>query len=173
MGPQAPCTTLTSTTKISSDQATASSQGSAQASAAADAADALSLGFLAPVYYDMEAYTRGASCSGAVQSFTNGWIYTLHTRGYVAGFYSSLCSGVLDQAATYGNSLYYTLDTIWIAAWNSTPNIFGFGSPCALSDSLWASHQRLHQYQGGHNETYGAVTINVDSNSVDGPTAPR
>jgi hypothetical protein len=37
--------------------------------------------------------------------------------------------------------------------------------------SEWASHQRLHQYRGGHNETYGGVTINVDSNYVDAATA--
>jgi Domain of unknown function (DUF1906) len=173
VGPQASCTTLSSTTKLPTDPNQANAQGSAQAAAAANAADALSLGFLSPIYYDMEAYPRGGDCSASVQSFTNGWIYTLHTRGYVAGFYSSLCSGILDQAATYGSPYYYTLDALWIAAWNNTANIFGFGSPCALSDSLWADHQRLHQYKGGHNETYGTVTINVDTNAVDGPTSPR
>jgi peptidoglycan hydrolase-like protein with peptidoglycan-binding domain len=28
-------------------------------------------------------------------------------------------------------------------------------------------HMRVHQYRGGHDETYGGVTINIDSNWVD------
>jgi hypothetical protein len=33
---------------------------------------------------------------------------------------------------------------------------------------LWANHQRVHQYKGGHRETWGGVTINIDSSYVDG-----
>jgi hypothetical protein len=172
VGPQAPCTTLGGTTKITADPNLAWGQGAAQAAAAANAADALGFGWLTPIYYDMEAYPRGGQCTSSVQIFTNGWVYTLHQRGYRAAFYSSLCSGILDQAATWGNGLYYPLDVIWIAAWNSTPNIYGFGPPCALPDSMWASHQRLHQYVGGHNESYGGVTINIDTNAVDAPGYP-
>jgi hypothetical protein len=171
VGPQAPCTTLGGTTKITADPNQAWAQGAAQALAAADSAGALGLGGT-PIYYDMEAYPRGGQCTSSVQIFTNGWVYTLHQRGYRAGFYSSLCSGILDQAATWGNPLYYSLDAIWIAAWNNTPNIFGFGSPCALPDSMWSNHQRVHQYIGGHNESYSGVTINIDSNAVDGPRFP-
>jgi hypothetical protein len=172
VGPQAPCTTLGGTTKITADPNQAWGQGAAQATAAANAADALGFKWLTPIYYDMEAYPRGGQCTSSVQIFTNGWVYTLHQRGYYAGFYSSLCSGILDQAATYGNSLYYPLDAVWIAAWNNTPNIFGFGAPCALPDSMWPNHQRVHQYIGGHNESYGGITINIDTNAVDGPTYP-
>ena len=43
-----------------------------------------------------------------------------------------------------------------------------FGDP-HVSDSVWANHQRVHQYKGGHKETWGGVTINIDSNYVDGP----
>ena len=76
------------------------------------------------------------------------------------------------QAAATGNTSLTPLNAVWIAAWNNTPNIFGFGAPCALSDSLWSNHQRVHQYIGGHNEAYGGVTINIDTNAVDGPTVP-
>jgi hypothetical protein len=34
-------------------------------------------------------------------------------------------------------------------------------------------HQRVHQFKGGHDETWGGVTINVDSNAVDGDTHRR
>ena len=170
VGPQAPCTTLGGTTKITADPNQAFNEGLVQANAAANAADALALGWLAPIYYDMEAYARGGDCTSSVQIFTNGWVWGLHQRGYRAGFYSSLCSGILDQAATWGNSLYYPLDAIWIAAWNNTPNIYGFGPPCALPDAMWNDSRRIHQFIGGHNETFGGLTMNIDSNVVDGPT---
>jgi Domain of unknown function (DUF1906) len=172
VGPQASCTTLGSTTKITSDPSQSWGQGAAQAAAAANAADALGLGWLMPIYYDMEAYPRGGLCTASVQTFTNGWVYTLHQRGYLAGFYSSLCSGILDQAATWGSPFYYPLDVIWIAAWNNTPNVFGFGPPCSLPDSMWANHQRVHQYVGGHDESYGGVIMNIDTNAVDAPGSP-
>ena len=117
----------------------------------------------------MEGYTRGGTCSASVKSFADGWVRQLNVRGYLGGMYSSLCSGILDVAASTSDSTKAPLNGIWIAAWNNTPNIFGFGSPCALSDGLWNNHQRVHQYQGGHNEAYGGVTINIDSNAVDGP----
>ena len=73
----------------------------------------------------------------------------------------------MAKAVTEG---YPALDSIWIAAWNDTPNIFGFGS--ALPDNLWAFHQRIHQCRRGHDETWGGVTLNVDTNAVDRPLAP-
>jgi len=33
---------------------------------------------------------------------------------------------------------------------------------------MWASHQRIRQYRGGHDETWGGVKLNVDSNGDDG-----
>jgi hypothetical protein len=35
----------------------------------------------------------------------------------------------------------------------------------------WASHQRIHQYDGGHDETYGGATLNIDGDYLDGATA--
>jgi hypothetical protein len=169
VGPQASCSTLGGTAKISSDGATAFSQGIEQAGAAANAARALGLQWLAPVYYDLEAYPRGGACSNSVQTFNDGWVRELNRNGFLGGMYSSLCSGILDAAAATADTTKMPLNAVWIAAWNNTPNIFGFGSPCALSDALWSNHQRVHQYTGGHNESYGGVTMNIDSNALDGP----
>ena len=174
VGPQASCTSLGSTTKLSSDSYTAFLQGLNEAQAAADAAQSLGLGWLAPIYYDMEAYPRGGACSTSVQGFADGWVRQLHTRGYRGAMYSSLCSGIVDVAASATDTTKVPLDAVWIAAWNNTPNIYGFGSGCSatvgLPDSLWSNHQRVHQYIGGHNEAYGGFTINIDTNAVDGPT---
>ena len=98
VGAQAPCTPLSNTTKISYDHNTATNQGILEGTAAADRAAALGFGWLAPVYFDMEAYPSGGACTDAVLAFTIGWTYALHQRGYLAGYYSSLCSGILDVA---------------------------------------------------------------------------
>ena len=118
----------------------------------------------------MEGYPRGGTCSTSVQRFASGWVHGLNQRGYLAGFYSSLCSGIQDLAAVYDVPSIRRQNAVWIAAWNNTPNIFGFGP--ALPDNLWAFHQRIHQYRGGHNETWGGITLNIDTNAVDGPLAP-
>ena len=141
VGAQAPCTPLSNTTKISYDHNTATNQGILEGTAAADRAAALGLGWLAPVYFDMEAYPSGGACTDAVLAFTIGWTYALHQRGYLAGYYSSLCSGILDVA----NSIsimprQYLIDAVWIAAWNDVPNIFGFNQPCPLWDVWWSNH---------------------------------
>jgi hypothetical protein len=112
----------------------------------------------------MEAYPKTSACTKAIQAFTNGWVYGLSRRGYLAGMYSSLCSGILDQVAGLPTAR-FVLNAIWIAAWNNTPNIFGFGSgACPLSDGYWVN-QRVHQYQGGHDETWGGLTISIDSDA--------
>ncbi len=172
VGPQAPCTTLGSTTKLNADPFGALIDGNNEGLAAADRMAALGFGWLAPVYYDLEGYPRSTACASAIRSFSDGWVYTLNSRGYLAGMYSSLCSGIIDMADGVPTAK-YVLNAIWIAAWNNTPNIYGFNSPgCSLSDGLWMFNQRVHQFMGGHDETWNSVTINIDSNAVDGPTYP-
>ncbi len=114
----------------------------------------------------------------------NAWVVQLHTLGHAAGMYSSLCSGIADQARVYDNPLYSRLDAVWIAAWafndqndlryfTYQPSLFGFtGCGASVSDSMWPFHQRVRQFRGGHNETHGGVTINIDTNAVDAPVWP-
>jgi hypothetical protein len=172
VGLQAPCINFPST-QMSGDTATAYFQGALAANSAMNAATAAGLPGSSPIYFDMEAYNNSTlACAAPVWSFVSGWVAQLHAGGYVAGMYSSLCSGVVDQAALYNNAAYNRLDAIWIAAWNGTPNLLGFTGTCALSDTYWPYHQRIHQYAGGHNETYAGVTLGVDNDVVDGPLAP-
>jgi glucose/arabinose dehydrogenase len=37
--------------------------------------------------------------------------------------------------------------------------------------TAWANHQRIRQYEGGHNETWGTISLNIDSNVLDGVVA--
>src|SRR5260221_563675 len=75
-------------------------------------------------------------------------------------------SGIADLAAKFGSS-YLEPDELWFANWN--------GRASAASDpyvpaGAWVGH-RIHQYNGGHDEAYGGVTINIDNNYVEGATA--
>ena len=170
VGPQAPCTGYSQT--ITTDPFGAFLAGVQQAQFAKPALQGLGFGLFATIWYDMEAYFPTGSCSSAaqaagVQNFAGGWAWQLHQYGYGAGLYSSLCCGINDLAKVYyttaGSNL---VNSVWIAAWNNTPNLFGF-TGTVLTDQMWPDHQRVHQFRGGHDETWGGVTINLD-NDADG-----
>jgi hypothetical protein len=161
VGLQAPCISQSGLQKVSTSQGTATKQGVAAADDAAAKALALALPTGSPIWFDMEGYKLGnTACSNAVRAFVSGWTTELHAQGFVPGVYGSAGSTIRDVAALGGG----VPDLVWIANWNGKESVFG--DPY-VSDGLWANHQRVHQYKGGHNETYGGVTINVDSNVVD------
>jgi photosystem II stability/assembly factor-like uncharacterized protein len=61
-------------------------------------------------------------------------------------------------------------DGVWIAHWFADrydPDATVWDTPC-LPDSLWFDHQRLKQYTGGHLETWGGLSMTIDSNVTDG-----
>jgi hypothetical protein len=168
VGFQAWCTSASGVDVMSGDLATAQSQGYGNAVDAAQRAANLGLGGGTPIYFDMEAYDSSApGCTDAVTAFMSGWIAGLRDQGYVTGMYSSSASGVRDMAQIQGccNGA-YTLDAIWFAHWNGDPTL---SDSQYFSDSLWPN-ARIHQYQGGHDENWGGVTINIDNDSVGGPT---
>lgn len=146
------------------------SNASAQGAAAADdaVAHAQSLGIPAgnPIYDDMEPYNRTSAASAAVLAFLSSWTTQLHTDGYLSGVYSSATAGIADLVGVYGTG-YAEPDDIWIAHWNNQQTT----SDPSVPSGDWPGAKRIHQYVGGHNETYGGVTINVDGDYVDGDTA--
>jgi hypothetical protein len=163
VGLQAPTSSCSSCAKLSASQATA--QGSAAAEDAVEEAAAVAMGPGSPIYFDMESYSRTSSATAATLAFLEAWTKKLHALGYVSGVYSSSASGIADLADQVETG--YTLpDDIWIANWNGAQST----SDPVVPASAWASHQRLHQYRGGHDESYGGVTINIDNDYVDGAT---
>jgi hypothetical protein len=166
VGRQAPCTTFS----FKIDPPVAATQGVEAANDAAATAQAAGILPPAPLYFDMEWYdVTIPGCSTVVKQFISAYVAQLHQYGYQAGLYSSLSAGIADEVAAVGQG-YAVVDALWIAAWNNTLNIYGFGP--TLPDGLWDQHQRIHQYMGGHDEFHGGVTLNIDSNVVDGPVAP-
>jgi hypothetical protein len=134
------------------------SQGS---DAADDAADiAASLGFPAgsTLTYDMESYSSGSALPLA---FEAAWTNELHARGYRSGVYGSMGSTIGDLVNNYSSSA--MPDIIDFANPNGSSNL----SDPAIPSGDWADHQRVHQYTGGHTETYGSVQIDIDADSFD------
>jgi hypothetical protein len=144
----------------------ASAQGAAAASDAANRASAVGIGPGSPIYFDMENYSRGGANSSAVRAFLGAWTSGLHAAGYKSGVYSNAGSGISDLVAATGTG-YSEPDDIWIAEWNGRRST---ASPYVPSGD-WSNHHRLHQYRGGHDETYGGASINIDANFLDGDTA--
>jgi hypothetical protein len=163
VGLQAPCVSQAGLALI--NPSTAAADGSAAADDAVARAAAFGLAQGSPIYFDMEGYkTTSPACSQAVQAFLGGWVTRLRSQGWLAGVYGSAASTIRDMIPSAGTPT--GPDAVWIANWNGKTGVFG--DPY-VADSFWPNHQRLHQYTGGHKETYAGVTINIDSDSVDGP----
>ena len=150
------------------DPGAAPQQGATAAADAVARARALGIGPGSPIYDDMEAYARTQRASAAVLAFLRGWTATLHGDGYLSGVYANTNSGLLDLVGAFGSG-YLEPDDIWIAAWNGRRTT----SDPEVPAGEWGAHQRLHQYEGAHDETYGGVTINIDSNYLNGATAGK
>ena len=126
-------------------------------------AKALGIRRRAPIYFDMEAYdSRKAKCREAVLRFLHEWSRGLQRRHYRSGVYSSVASGIVDLGLAKGVTKPMA---IWFAHWNRRAKVYG--DPY-IPDSWWHPHRRIKQYRGGHREKHGGVTINIDSNIVDG-----
>jgi hypothetical protein len=170
VGPQAPCTGYSK--RMSSDPVIAHAQGIAEANAASDVAAGLGLarpdGSGAIIYDDMEYYdTTNTACHEAVKSFIAGWTGQLHARGSLAGVYGN--GPPLSAFATLSD----VPDAIWPAHWiagsyDATASVWNV---YRLSNTLWSDHQRIRQYTGGHVETWGGVSLNIDCDVIDGVVA--
>ncbi|MBS1887387.1 MAG: DUF1906 domain-containing protein [Actinobacteria bacterium] len=163
VGLQATTSSCSSCAKMST--LTAATQGTAAAEDAVSHAAAIGIGPGSPIYFDMESYTRTTSATKAVLTFLAAWTEKLHQLGYQSGVYSSSGSGIADLAAQIGTGAVLP-DDIWIANWNNLENT----EDAVVPAGAWANHQRIHQFRGGHNETWGGATINIDSNYIDGAT---
>ncbi len=179
VGPQSNCQSLCSGSRISNDSATAYNQGVSNADAAIEAA--YNLGLALPdksgtiIYYDLEVYNTGDSvCHNAAKSFISGWTARLRERGNQSGVYG------YGPAIAAFSAIPNVPDAIWPAHWiysayNPDATVWG---AYGISDGLWSNHQRIRQYAGGHDETWGGVTFNIDCDVLDGivsiidPTPP-
>jgi photosystem II stability/assembly factor-like uncharacterized protein len=176
VGPQAPCSIYR--LRMSSDPDEAYLQGQAEADAAALTASQIGLtssglgGTI--IYYDMEGFSpANDECREAVKSFLSGWTQRLRVLNNRSGAYGGTCTSYIRDWAAINPP-----DNIWAAAWYQDPDDIPedpmdvplFGLTC-LPDDLWTEHQRIRQYRASHNETWGHVSFNIDSNIADAEVA--
>ncbi len=144
----------------------ASKQGAAEASTAVAAAQALGIVPGSTLWYDLEGYdVTNTTCRESSLWFLSAWTQQLHALGYVSGVYSSAGSGIksLDDARVLRPGVFTLPDQIWIARWDGQANT----STSYIRSDGWMPGRRMKQFQGGHNETWGGVTINIDRNYLD------
>jgi hypothetical protein len=161
VGLQAPCSSGTTTQKI--DPLSAAAQGRAAADDAVADAGPLGISVGSVVYFDMEAYSDDAACRQAVLAFLSNWTTRLHELAYLSGVYSSAGSGIRDLVSVYDSAGFASPDHVWFARWDGVATV----SDPVIPATYWPNHQRLKQYQGDHNESYGGVTINIDNDYLD------
>lgn len=177
LGPQANCSTRfprygakidpVISASTTNTYAAARSQGVLEARRAVAAARALGIVPGSTLFYDLEAFNtrHSTACNYSTLWFLASWTRELHANRYASGVYSSAASGIRlldDMRVRPGNTITMP-DQIWVADWNKTANT---ASSYIRSDG-WLPYRRAHQYQGGHNETWGGVRINIDRSYVD------
>ncbi len=146
----------------------AKAQGKLEAERAVAAATKLGIVRGSTLFYDLEGFDLSkTNCRESALRFVHAWDVRLHELGYKAGFYSSAGSGIkmIDDARVNHPGVFTLPDTIWLARYDGVANT-STESRYLRSDG-WTGGSRLKQYQGGHNETWGGVTINIDRNWLD------
>ena len=182
LGPQASCQPrfpryqddFTISPVATGDYSAARGQGVVEADK--NVADAAAYGIPAgsTLWYDLEGFDlTNTACRESALRFVSSWVTRIKQLGYVAGFYSSASSGItmLDDARLKRPGQFALPDRIWIARWDGVANT----STSYIAEDGWRPGGRMKQYRGGHNETWGGVTINIDSNYLElsgTPAAP-
>ena len=167
VGHQAPCTGRP--TRIKFTTSTAAFLGTADAADAVLQARALGMLPGSAIYGDMEHYAASdLACRTAVLTYISAWTKELHRLGYLAGMYANLSSGAKHLSEAYVSPAYARPDALWIARWDGIATLTGWAG---IPSAHWSNHQRGKQYRGDHDETYGGVKINIDSNRFDAPVA--
>ena len=170
VGPQAPCSAFNN--RFSWNPGTAREQGRREADAAYQTAKTLGLippGSQTILYYDLEAFPNHPLCREAAGELLAGWTARLHELGQVSGVYGAGCGSY----PTDWPNLSSPPDAVWLAHWiysgyNASATVWDVA---CVPNTLWDNFERLRQYAGGHNETHGGATFNIDSNIARGPVA--
>lgn len=126
------------------------------------------------LWYDLEAFDlKNKHCRESALHFVSAWTTRLRQLGYVSGVYSSAGSGIkaIDDARVHRPRAFDLPARIWVARWDNVANT----STSYIREDGWRPGGRVKQYQGGHDETWGGVRINIDRNYLDlgkGSVAP-
>ena len=167
VGPQAPCTKSSTVHRITAKGA--ATEGRAAATDAVARARQLGLARDSVLIYDMESYAGDAACEKAVLTFLGAWTAALHDQGYLSGVYGDTSSTVRHVVAATRTPGFVAPDHVDFARWDNVATL----TDVAIPADVWPGQRRMKQYRGPHKETWGGVTINVDSNVVDMAPLPE
>ncbi|WP_139982524.1 glycoside hydrolase domain-containing protein [Nocardioides litoris] len=139
-----------------------------RASGTETVADAQALGISpgSTLWYDLEGFDHtNTACRESALAFISAWVTTVKKLGYVTGVYSSASSGIkaMDDVRRTRPGAYVLPQRIWLARWDGVANT----STSYITESGWRPGGRVKQYRGGHDEVWGGVRINIDSNFLD------
>jgi hypothetical protein len=141
-------------------------QGTAEAQKAVAEAGRLGIVPGSTLWYDLEGFNINiTTCRESALFFLSAWTKQLHRMGYVSGVYSSVGSGIkmLDDARLKRPGVFALPDAIWLARWDGVANT----SSDYITEDGWRPGGRVKQYKGGHDERWGGVKINIDTNFLD------
>jgi hypothetical protein len=144
------------TYKMSSNAATAYSQGQASANSAHSAAVALGFATGMVLWLDLEGYNGDATCHNAAKQYVAGWDNQMLANGDKPGVYGSDDISYPTELATASPPPSYFIYARWdhnSTAWGDAPR---------LANSYWVNDARGHQFSGNRNVTYGGVKLKVD-----------
>jgi peptidoglycan hydrolase-like protein with peptidoglycan-binding domain len=144
----------------------ARAQGAAEAQKTVTAAQALGIAPGSTMWYDLEAFDLSKpGCRNASLAFLSAWTREIHALHYLSGVYSSAGSGILmlDRVRLNHPGQYLLPDQVWIARWDGEANT----DTTYISGDGWRPGGRMKQYVGGHDETWGGVRINIDTDYLD------
>jgi hypothetical protein len=157
------CGTRNYSSYLGTDSRLASQAGTADADSAVSKASSLGFGAGSIIYADFEGFnTSSSACVASFMNYFNGFDNELAAKGYQSGAYGSTCGSDLTALTGIG----HIPNAIWGADANGDSRVSDMQ---CVSSTYWSQHQRLKQYSGGHKETYGGVTINIDSDCAIGP----
>jgi hypothetical protein len=176
LGPQAACNpsfprygndpVISTKLNAAGTYAKAVKQGTAEATTSVTAAQSIGIVPGSTLWYDLEGYdVTNTACRESSLYFLSAWTQQIKALGYVSGVYSSAGSGIkaLDDARVERPGTFTLPDQIWIARWDGQANT----STSYIRSDGWVPGNRVKQFQGGHDETWGGVRINIDRNYLD------
>ena len=138
--------------------------GRAEANKAVRAAQRLGIVRGSTLFYDLEAFDtrRSTACTSRRSGSCSAWTTSCTARLRVGLLLQRRVRhpDARRRAGQRPNNPYTLPDQIWIADWDGKANT----SSSYIRSDGWQPYSRVKQYRGGHNETWGGVTINIDRN---------
>lgn len=137
-------------------------QGINVAADAVAAAQRLGIPKGSTLWLDIEGFDyNNTRCRASTMAFQHAWNQRIRALDYVSGLYSSASSGIkMLEAERLSPGGWSIPDRIWIARWDGQANT----STTYISNQGWQPNNRMKQFRGGHDETWGGVRINIDTN---------